>query len=74
MQLDQNTKQRVNELTPVLKEALVLTAKGFTTQEIATMAGVSIRAIEQRRERLYRLLEVGSIGEASVIAAKAGLV
>jgi len=72
--VDPELKQLVDSLTPELREVLELTAKGFTTQEIADIGKVSVRAAEARRSRLYQLLNVGSIGEASVIAAKAGLV
>lgn len=64
----------VESLTPALRETLVLTAKGFTVQEIAGIAGISPRAVDARRERLYHQLNVGSTAEAAVIAAKANIV
>ena len=64
----------VESLTPALRETLVLTSKGFTVQEIARLEGISPRAVDARRERLYKQLDVGSAPEAAVIAAKAGIV
>lgn len=64
----------VETLSPALRATLVLTSKGFTVQEIARLENISPRAVDARRERLYKLLEVGSAPEAAVIAAKAGIV
>lgn len=72
--IEPELKRLVDSLTPEQREVLELTAKGFTTQEIADIGKISLRAAESRRTRVYQLLNVGSIGEASVIAAKAGLV
>jgi len=64
----------VGTLSPTLRSTLVLTSKGFTVQEIARLENISPRAVDARRERLYKLLDVGSAPEAAVIAAKAGIV
>lgn len=64
----------VEALSPTLRSTLVLTSKGFTVQEIARLENISPRAVDARRERLYKLLDVGSAPEAAVIAAKAGIV
>ena len=64
----------VETLSPTLRSTLVLTSKGFTVQEIARLENISPRAVDARRERLYKLLDVGSAPEAAVIAAKAGIV
>jgi len=72
--IDPELQRLVDSLTPEQRETLELTAKGFTTQEIADIGKISVRAAESRRQRVYQILGVGSIGEASVLAAKAGLV
>jgi DNA-binding CsgD family transcriptional regulator len=64
----------VESLTPALRETLILTAKGFTVQEIAGFAGIAPRTVDAHRERLYRILNVGSAAEAAVIAAKTNIV
>lgn len=71
---DSDAKAAVESLTPVLRSTLILTAKGFTCRQIATMEKVSLRAVEGRRTLLYERLHVGSTAEAAVIAAKAGVV
>ena len=72
--IDPELRRLVDSLTPKLRETLELTAKGFTTREIADIKKISLRAAEAQRTRVYQTLNVGSIGEASVIAAKAGIV
>lgn len=64
----------VETLSPSLRSTLVLTSKGFTVEEIARLDNVGPRTVGDRRERLYKILGVGSAPEAAVIAAKAGIV
>lgn len=65
---------RVARLTFKQREALVLAAKGFSTPEAARWLGVAPNTQQSHRRDLLARLEVDSMIEAAVLAAKAGLV
>ena len=61
-------------LTDRERDVLILSAKGLIAQEIGDCMHRSHRTIERYRDAVLRKLGVGSIIEAAVIAAKAGIV
>lgn len=65
---------KVAKLTPREREVLVLTAKGCGWKDCARRTGLTHGTVQSYRARIRRKLEVGSMCEASVIAAKVGLV
>jgi len=64
----------IRELTPRERDALILTAKGFSPLQIARRWGTSRHNVHVRLHHVYTKLEVSGACEASVVAAKAGLV
>lgn len=61
-------------LTKRQREVLVLTCKGLTTDEIASMIGLAAQTVSTHREAVLSKFEVRNTVEAAVIATKAGLV
>ncbi len=64
----------VATLTPSELQVLIYLAKGFTSLETANLLDRAFFTVVDHRKAIYRKLEVSSACEASVIAAKAGLV
>ncbi len=54
---------RLARLTDREREVVDLIAQGLTNKEIAAELKITVRAIEDRRSRLMRRLEVGSVAE-----------
>lgn len=54
---------RLARLTPKEREVLEMVAAGKTNREMAERLGLSVRAVEDRRARLMRKVEVGSLAE-----------
>ena len=61
-------------LTDRERDVLILSAKGMNAHEIGRMFSRSHRTVEHYREAVLQKLDVGTIIEAAVIAAKAGIV
>lgn len=61
-------------LTPRELEVLQLSAKGLSSKVVSRHLGMSRWTAEQRKQEIFRKLEVTTTIEAAVIAAKAGLV
>lgn len=61
-------------LSPREREVLTLSAKGLTTNEIADLLGIGDATVKARRKMIHRKLDVQTVIEAAVIAAKAGIV
>jgi DNA-binding NarL/FixJ family response regulator len=70
----QDNAAKVASLSSRELEVLVLTAKGFGWNETALLLGIARKTVSNCRAEVYRKLEVGGACEASVIAAKAGVV
>jgi two-component system, LuxR family, response regulator FixJ len=56
-------EQKVSKLAPGEREVLALILEGMFNKEIAAQLNLSIRTVEDRRARLMRKLEVGSVVE-----------
>ena len=56
-------QQKVSKLAPGEREVLALILDGMFNKEIAAQLNLSIRTVEDRRARLMRKLEVGSVVE-----------
>ena len=56
-------EQKVSKLAPGEREVLALILDGMFNKEIAAQLNLSIRTVEDRRARLMRKLEVGSVVE-----------
>lgn len=56
------------------KEVLVELAEGFSNKEIASRLGLSVRAVEARRERLMRKLRIRGVALLTQFAVSQGLV
>jgi FixJ family two-component response regulator len=67
---DADTRARLDALTPKEREVLDHIVAGRTNREIADALGLSVRAVEDRRARLMRKMEVTSLAE--LVAAAAG--
>ena len=61
-------------LTPRETEVLRLTAKGLTLQEVADVLGLSRHTVSGYLKDIYRKLSVGTRAEATLEAARRGLV
>lgn len=60
-------------LTTRQREILILMAKGFTRQEIATRLGIKPGSVTTRTERICRAIGCTRNPEAVAVAAKAGI-
>lgn len=56
------------------RDTLIFSAKGCNAHEIGRLFGRSHRTVEHWREAVLQKLDVGTIIEAAVVAAKAGIV
>lgn len=63
-----------SNLTPRETEVLRLTAKGLTRQEVAQMLQLSTHTVAGYLKDIYRKLSIGSRAEATLEAARRGLV
>ena len=63
-----------NALTPRETEVLRLIAKGMTRQEVAQLLAISAHTVAGYLKDIYRKLNVGSRAEATLEAARRGLV
>ena len=63
-----------NPLTPRETEVLRLTAKGLTLNEVAEALGLSRHTVSGYLKEIYRKLSVGTRAEATLEAARRGLV
>ncbi|MCX7557213.1 response regulator transcription factor [Xanthomonadaceae bacterium JHOS43] len=61
-------------LTPRETEVLRLTAKGLTRQEVAQLLEISAHTVAGHLKEIYRKLSVGTRAEATLEAARRGLV
>jgi len=61
------------QLTDRERDTLIYSAKGLNAFHIADMLGCKPRTVENYRAGILRKLEVATIIEAAVIAAKAGI-
>ena len=61
-------------LTPRETEVLRLTAKGLTVGEVATVLALSRHTVSGYLKDIYRKLSVGTRAEATLEAARRGLV
>jgi len=61
-------EQRIAKLVPGEREVLALILEGKFNKEIAAHLNLSIRTVEDRRARLMRKLEVGSVVELVQLA------
>ena len=61
---------RLAALTPKEREVLQLIAEGKTNREMADELGLSVRAVEDRRARLMRKVNVRSVAELIKILAE----
>jgi FixJ family two-component response regulator len=59
----EDSENRIASLTPAEREALDLIAEGKTNREIAAELELSLRAVEDRRARMMKRLEVKSRAE-----------
>lgn len=66
--------RRIAALTSHEREVLILSAKGLTQREIATTLCRSMHTAMGHRKAILRKLDVSTIIEAAVIAAKVGVV
>lgn len=64
---------RLADLTERQREILMLLGKGYPKSEIARRLGLGYFTVIDHCKAILRELEVGSVVEAAVIAAKAGL-
>lgn len=67
-------RQAVDKLSEREREILILCAKGYSYVEIAELLHRSVFSIRDSAKHLYARLDVHTGNEASVLAAKAGLV
>lgn len=65
-----DVRTRLAALTPKEREVLDHIATGRTNREIADTLGLSVRAVEDRRARLMRKMEVNSLAELIALAAR----
>ncbi len=61
-------------LSPRQREVLMLSCKGLTTRQVADMLHISGTTVEEHKYAIYKKMDVHTMVEAAVIAAKAGLV
>ncbi len=61
-------EERIAGLTPGEREVLDLILEGKLNKEIATDLGLSVRTVEDRRARLMKKTEVGSVAELVQLA------
>lgn len=59
----EDAKERFSRLTEKEREVLILVQQGMTNREMAKHLGLTVRAIEDRRARLMRKLEVKTLPE-----------
>lgn len=64
----------LSELSPTEKEILRLTAMGKSVKEIANERNSSIHTITTHKRNIFRKIKVNTSYEATMVAAKAGLV
>ncbi len=62
------------QVTPKEHEVLDLLVSGKTNKQIATDLHLSIRAVEDRRARLMKKMQVNSVAELVLLASRFGLV
>jgi DNA-binding CsgD family transcriptional regulator len=63
-----------DELTDLERRTLVLVLQGYSSKEIAKMAGRALKTIEGTRARFMEKLGAINASHCAVIATKAGLV
>jgi FixJ family two-component response regulator len=64
---------RLAALTPKEREVLTMIAEGKTNKEMATLLGLSVRAVEDRRARLMKKVDARSVVElVRLLAGGAG--
>ena len=56
-------EERLGSLTDKEREVLDLVVRGYTNRQVSEMLHISVRAVEDRRARLMRKLEVKSVAE-----------
>ena len=71
---ENETKQRLDLLTPREKEVLCGVAEGYTNKELAARLEISPRTVETHRESIVRKLEIKSIAGLTRFALDAELV
>ena len=59
----ENAESRVGSLTPAEREVMQLIVDGKTNREIAAELDLSLRAVEDRRARMMKRLQVESRAE-----------
>ncbi|QNN47353.1 response regulator transcription factor [Thermomonas brevis] len=69
-----DTRSEALKLSPRESETLVLIAKGYKIAEVAATLGVSAHTAHEYVKGVYRKLKVGSRAEATLEAARRGLV
>lgn len=67
---DADADARLAALTPKEREVLDAVAAGKTNREIAEQLGLSVRAVEDRRARLMRKVQAGSVAELVQLLAR----
>lgn len=65
-------RQQLNQLTDRERETLRLVLRGYSNKQIAAELEISVRAVEDRRSRLMRRLEVQTVPEAQSLIQRAG--
>lgn len=70
--LHASARQQLNQLTTRERETLQLVLRGFSNKQIAAELDISVRAVEDRRSRLMRRLEVQTVPEAQTLVQRAG--
>lgn len=70
---EQATARRLlSQLTQRERETLRLVLRGYSNKQIAAELEISVRAVEDRRSRLMRRLDVRTVPEAQSLVQKAG--
>ena len=69
----EDARGRIEKLTPAERAVLGQVVAGKTNKMIAEELDVSVRAVEDRRARMMKRLEVESRAELLEVAAAAGL-
>jgi len=72
-QQQEDALKRIEKLTPAERAVLGQVVAGKTNKMISEELDVSVRAVEDRRARMMKRLEVGSRAELLEVASAAGL-
>lgn len=72
-QIREQARRRLALMTPREREVLELISRGLTNKQIAAQLHLTLRAIEDRRARLMRRMEVTSLAELLTLVQQANL-